>query len=306
MREVNDTAENKSNDIVNQEKINTKKQRLTLLKKMQSHAGDPVRVRYLLEDNTEYFYQEMVDKIQSSLGDSEKLKTTLGGLIDDIEFFLDGELFDQGIGHVVAAGENDRTAHAYLHQYSEKEIETNGLLGTKAVYDNYKRDEKAGFECAYVSFDTPIQETVGEKGLVITPQGVRNVGDGVEKSILGANIRLNRQGMIDFSLSANIELLKHPKVVAEIIKHHPEAFRSVPSLCVAENPRLFVSKYGEGVKEAANSKKARGTMSKEAYYKSCSEALDSKLASIEKTVEKSTGTSTQEIMKDFNAQLGQE
>ena len=117
--------------------------------------------------------------------------------------------------------------------------------GVETTYQHYDASKNT----AIINFDTPITEIDASKAGYSFDQKTGKkyiIGEVKQVPIAGVQVKLNKQGVVDFSLPENKGVLSYPTVCAEIIKLYPESFKSLPPVVYASNPNLFASSFKDG------------------------------------------------------------
>lgn len=235
-----------------------------------------------------------------------KLDYVLDGWIQSTEFAVSEYAFNTGCSHIKKKFTDKYTEKQWLGQnkiYDGKTFRIgNEQKFSRALYGCYNPKTNSAIVRLWGDNDS-IEDTVEEATYV--DRGRCAFGSW-KTEIDKVQVKLNEDGVIDFSLPENKEILKYKNVVGELISIYPESLKTLPNVFFAANPKLFVSKFGEGVKGNFRDERILGTMTKEEYLNTRTDELQEKVAAIEKefahdSPEKEAALNA---LKDYNAQMG--
>ena len=274
-------------------------------------------IKKSFESNKELFNEDEIERISRCLDEClsnsndvdfhNELDEALSGIKEEAQSRKAIESHNVGLGDVCYASDTEKAKSQwdmytnYTQSEGKTEFVTNKNSGSKTSYSKYDKSTN----CAQIVFEQPVK--VGQaSGIFFNKDGSKGyLGISDQKEVTAANVKLNN-GIVDFSLPENEALLKHPEVVAQIVKLYPDSLKSVPVEIYATDPKLFATMYAAGVKEALNDPSVLGNMEKDEYINEKIKALKYKTAAIQQNKGFSNvKAAAQTVQKDFDSQMSQ-
>lgn len=173
--------------------------------------------------------------------------------------------------------------HAYIHKAGENEMLDNfhemdssanvnpqktfkSTKGVETTYQNFNSQNNT----AIINFNPPINEVDQEESKCAVAYNNKTgekcyIGDVQTSKVNGVCVKVSQNGIINFNLPENKEILSHPEVLSKIIEQYPESFKTLPPVVYASDPKLFAESFKKGTIDKAKSN-AIGKQNIEDYY----------------------------------------
>lgn len=214
-----------------------------------------------------------VEKIEAFLSahDIDTTHSEMDDLLNALQNAqVDAMMAKQEIGYayIHKSGENEELDGRYeLNTDTTPPKTFKSTKGVETTYQHFNNNNNT----AIISFEPPINEIDHDEseGLAVSynpKTGAKSYTGHIKKSnVNGVSVKVGQNGLINFKLPENKELLSHPEVISKLITMYPESFKTLPPVVYAFDPKLFAESFKKGTIDKAKSN-AIGKQNIEDYY----------------------------------------
>lgn len=264
---------------------------------MESTQND--RAEESLTNDQKDFEKEVIKANKEIVKEAQEFLKSLDPndpeLSSKIENFMESHGLENGRGEISdlkeaiseakhnIRGSQKALGYAYIHKQGENELsdswhkmDSSGDVNPPKTFKNTKGQETTyqnfneSNSTAIINFEPPVSEVDLEDskaGVGYNKQtgGKIYYGEVKKSPVNGVCVKISSNGLINFNLPENKEILSHPEVLSKLITMYPESFKTLPPAVYASDPKLFAESFKNGTIDKAHSN-GIGKQSPEDYY----------------------------------------